>query len=195
MKKLAPFWHLLGGCLLLTACVPKTSVILLPDESGKVGSVIVHDGKQATVLDKAYTRIKSQQSTPEQLDEKTVNTQYAKLLKAQPRKAPVVQLCFITGISQLNAQSEKAVDEMVNTVRDNMPTEITLIGHADTTGSDETNLRLAQERADMVKRLLQQHIPAGETLAITAYGSKTLLVPTAPNVDEPRNRCVEVLIL
>ncbi|MFN2435557.1 MAG: OmpA family protein [Desulfotignum sp.] len=72
--------------------------------------------------------------------------------------------------------------------------QVSIIGHTDTVGNEDTNKRLSLKRAETVRSLL---IDAGisiEVIKIRAHGKNDPLVPTGPNVSEPRNRRVEIFV-
>ena len=74
--------------------------------------------------------------------------------------------------------------------------EVVVIGHTDTTGSDDYNDRLSLQRAERIRaRLLQRGlgIPPDNVVAV-GRGKRELLVPTPDQVAEPKNRRVELHI-
>ncbi len=80
-------------------------------------------------------------------------------------------------------------------LRDRKPTEITVFGHADSSGSDERNLKLSADRARLVADMLRAHDPDVGPIKIQFFGDKAPLVPSPPGVPEPRNRRAEIVIL
>jgi outer membrane protein OmpA-like peptidoglycan-associated protein len=70
-----------------------------------------------------------------------------------------------------------------------------IIGHTDSTGSPDYNMRLSQRRADAVKEwLVRRYNMNPAKLETMGRGSQELLVPVG-NVDEQApNRRVEVLL-
>jgi outer membrane protein OmpA-like peptidoglycan-associated protein len=67
-------------------------------------------------------------------------------------------------------------------------------GHTDTTGDRQLNLTLSQRRAETVVSYLTQKFPqAGGRLTAVGKGQSDLPVPTAAQVDEPRNRIVRIV--
>ena len=73
-------------------------------------------------------------------------------------------------------------------------TRIEVNGYTDTSGTPKYNLGLSIRRANAVKaELIKDGVPES---AITAqgFGDTHLLVPTGPNVREPQNRRVEIII-
>ena len=72
---------------------------------------------------------------------------------------------------------------------------MTLTGHTDTVGSQDLNMALSQRRADAVRNaLVREGVPAA---AITAggQGEASLPVQTADNIDERRNRSVDIAVV
>lgn len=176
-----------------------TTVILLPDESGKVGAVTVKTQEDFRVVDKAYhfvaTKGAVHLSETREMSEAQVNKEYADLLKAQPAKPSSFILYFATGSSDLNEESRAMLPQVIAKIKEQAATEISIIGHSDTTGSDEINNKLSLERAIVVEKMLKDSMPSLDKVEVKSFGSKDPLVPTPLNVDEPRNRRVEILIL
>lgn len=185
--------------LFLSGC-SGTTLILMPDESGKVGAITVKTEGDFRVIDKAYYSVtakdgSSRLSETQGLNEAQVNQEYADLLKAQPAKPSSFMLYFVTGSSGLVKESQAIIPQIIKRIKTQMPTEINIIGHTDTTGSDNINDKLSLERARAVEKILKDSIPSLDGVSVRFFGSKDLLVPTPPNVNEPRNRRVEIVIL
>jgi outer membrane protein OmpA-like peptidoglycan-associated protein len=69
-------------------------------------------------------------------------------------------------------------------------------GHTDTVGPDESNQTLSEQRAQTVAAYLESHFNiAAERLQPVGVGKAGLAVPTADQVNEPRNRRVAVITL
>jgi outer membrane protein OmpA-like peptidoglycan-associated protein len=68
-----------------------------------------------------------------------------------------------------------------------------IAGHTDTVGRNEDNLRLSLRRAEAISTWFRKR---GLTLPIAyeGFGESSLLVKTADNVDEPRNRRVDYIL-
>ena len=178
---------------------PATTVILLPDEDGKVGAVTLKTQDDSTQITQAYQLVSAMKestrlATPQQLTAAQVQQGYAKVLKAQPGK-PFSFLLYFSAGAELTPQSQAAIAQIVDKIRDRMPTEVFVIGHTDSTGTEEANTRISRERATTVQKLLKSSMPSLDRMTIQSFGSKDLLVPTGPDVNEPRNRRVEVVIL
>ena len=73
-------------------------------------------------------------------------------------------------------------------------TRIEVNGYTDTSGTPKYNQGLSIRRADAVAaQLVKDGVPKG-AIAIQGFGETHLLVPTGPNVREPQNRRVEIII-
>jgi len=72
--------------------------------------------------------------------------------------------------------------------------QLTLVGHADSSGSADYNLGLSQRRAKNVRAVLEDGGMSSPRLADSGVGETDLAVPTADGVREPRNRRVTVIV-
>jgi outer membrane protein OmpA-like peptidoglycan-associated protein len=72
--------------------------------------------------------------------------------------------------------------------------DISVVGHADATGSDAENLALSLRRADTVRDALTAAGVPTDVIEVTYHGPNNPRVPTPRGVPEPRNRRVEVTI-
>ena len=68
-----------------------------------------------------------------------------------------------------------------------------IAGHTDTVGAAPYNVKLSQARAQSIARWFKAH---GLRIAVAyeGFGEYALAVPTADNVDEPRNRRVDYIL-
>jgi outer membrane protein OmpA-like peptidoglycan-associated protein len=73
-------------------------------------------------------------------------------------------------------------------------TRIEVNGYTDTSGTAQYNMGLSIRRASAVQaELIKDGVPA-QAITIQGFGETHLLVPTGPNVREPQNRRVEIVI-
>jgi hypothetical protein len=73
-------------------------------------------------------------------------------------------------------------------------TKIEVNGYTDTSGTPQYNMGLSIRRANTVAaELVKDGVPKA-AIAIQGFGETHLLVPTGPNVREPQNRRVEIII-
>ena len=178
-------------------------VVVLPEEGGKVGAVVVTDDqKRQTTLDKAYASARTDspgmfdrspvmKAGPSSAEE--VSKSFGPALAARPAR-PVSLVLYFTEGSTLSDESKAVVDRMFAEIAKRPAAEITVIGHTDTVGNDAFNDKLSLERAQAVREILiGMGVPAPNITA-AGRGRRELLVPTGDNVNEPRNRRVELSV-
>lgn len=73
-------------------------------------------------------------------------------------------------------------------------TALAVNGYSDTAGPPERAQSLSQARAEAVARALSADGLDIRRIAARGLGATHLKIPTAPNVSEPRNRRIEILI-
>lgn len=184
--------------IILSACGSKTTVILLPEENGKTGSVIVNNKNNSQVLDRVYTyasvdsdsaKISVKETTPDEINDK-----YQRLLNASPQKSVSILLYFEHDSSRLTTESQALIPKIFEIAKERSPSEISVIGHTDSKGSLKHNNQLALERAEAVGMLLRNSDIALKDLTIKSHGENDPLVRTGDNVSEAKNRRVEIMI-
>ncbi|MDR6232997.1 peptidoglycan-associated lipoprotein [Pseudomonas psychrotolerans] len=185
----------LGGC----ASPPQTSVVLMPDEDGHVGAVSIANPGGRQTLDQGYAQVTvaqpGQAPTPPQVVSQTIfDQQHRQILAAQPSPPKTFTLNFLSDSMELTPQSKALLPEVLETARQRLPTEISVFGHADASGTPAYNLDLSAQRARKVAALLQRLDPH-LVVNVDFFGDKVPLVPSRPGKSEPRNRRVEILIL
>lgn len=117
---------------------------------------------------------------------------------APAAEAPSISLnvLFATNSAELTPQARRVLDELGRalTSADLSPYRFRIEGHTDTTGSPAYNQMLSERRADAVRDYLVQRFGISRTrLETIGLGQTQLAVPTASNVDEPRNRRVHIV--
>lgn len=190
-------WFLLlivSGC-----CGPRNLFVLLPDEDGKTGRIAVSNpaGSQeisapyqmsrVTAADRAPTPAKA--VTPAQ-----VQALFGPALAAQPQAAIPFLLYFQAGSTNLTAESAGQIEQILRSAAERAPVDISVVGHTDTVGSRELNAQLALRRATEIGNLLIEHGIRQDQLEVSSHGEDNLLIPTADEMPEPRNRRVEVRV-
>lgn len=92
----------------------------------------------------------------------------------------------------LGSGALNVLDAVVDEVNKNPPNAINVVGHADTSGAQDYNQRLAFRRANAVKDALVQRGIDPAMIVVDARGENELLVATPDNVREPANRRVNI---
>ncbi len=127
-----------------------------------------------------------------------VAPQQAAAPAAVPAEAPAISLTvrFTSGSAELTDQARRVLDELGKALMsdDLRPYRFRIEGHTDTVGSAAANQSLSERRADAVRVYLTSRF-GGEAsrLVSIGLGETRLAVATEDNVDEPRNRRVQIV--
>lgn len=141
--------------------------------------VVMHDGGKARAAD----------ITAEQLRGKL-----AKALEAQPLPAKRFTLYFIEGSDTLTVDSQATVKAVFAEIKQRPAPDLIVVGHTDRVGSITANDQLATRRANTMRDQLIKLGIDPENIQASGRGERDPLVPTADEIEEPRNRRVEILV-
>jgi outer membrane protein OmpA-like peptidoglycan-associated protein len=174
-------------------------VVLVPEPDGSAGKVAVSNAGETRLLQRPWeaTELKGPgraPGVPTVLDEAQVRQAFGPVLAIEVPPPAHFILYFEPGTAQLTEQSKDLLATIAAAVVERQSVEVGVVGHTDTAGTKEFNYRLALERARQVGRLLEGLGVAPEVLRIDSFGEEDLLVPTADEAPEPRNRRVEVTV-
>lgn len=184
---------LIIGC----ASEPTLRTVLLPDQAGHTGAVVVTSPQGEVTLSKPYIGADvypDRKAETKSFDETAVQKQFGPALAALPQRPVSYILYFIEGRDELRPDSKPMLNRMKRELERRPFPQITVIGHTDTLGSHATNDALSLKRAEAVRRILVASGIAASGIETAGRGSRELLIPTGDNVAEPRNRRVEISI-
>jgi outer membrane protein OmpA-like peptidoglycan-associated protein len=185
--------------LLVSAC-SKTMVVLVPDPSGAVGKVTVTPKLGFShLLEKPMESINTypvsilpgggniitMESLPETLKE---------TLRNEPEYRSQYIFYFNSGSVQLNEESLGKISAAVQKIAATKSCDVVSIGHSDSVGDEDYNVKLSTQRAEAVKEMLVAAGVASECIETISYGESDPLVKSGDNVDESVNRRVEIEI-
>ncbi len=92
--------------------------------------------------------------------------------------------------------NEALIDEMARALKEHPGIKkIEIEGHTDDSGPGEYNLKLSQERAEVVKRALERRQVAAQRLVPHGYGEQRPVAPNVTRAGRAKNRRVEFTIL
>jgi len=179
---------MLAGC---ASKVPADTVVVLPGPDGKTGTVVVQRGSERHQLDQPYAS--SRAGAPvTRLSEPEVRQTFGTTLDALPARPTSFVLYFVTATDELTSGSKGELQKVLAALKQRGVPDVVVIGHTDTVGEAATNDKLSAQRAERVKGFLVEiGIPA-DRIQTAGRGERELLVQTADNVEEPRNRRVEI---
>lgn len=183
----------------LGACSGGDRVVLLADPDGHVGRVQISStaGTQVLEQEKTATSVASATAAParpESVSDQTIGTVWGDALAAMPPRPRTVLLYFKTGGAELRDESQPEIPRIAALLRDWSHPHLLVAGHADSTGSDETNIKVSRERAETVRDMLVKMGVPTAAIEATSHGKRNPLIKTPDGVAEPRNRRVSVTI-
>lgn len=185
--------RLLAPALLLAlAGCAQNYVVLLPDDDGTLGRVVVTSPTDSIELSQKSQGafIGGPQRDTFFLSPDELQKDFGAALAASPKKPSSYLLYFEAGLSSLTASSLAEIPKIKDDLAHRPGADMSVIGHSDTRGDALANYQLGLTRATQVAEL----IGSAQRLSVLSHGEKNLLVKTADEVDEPRNRRVEVIV-
>ncbi len=184
--------------LLLAACsTPGTRVVLLPQADGKPSAVVVRAKDGEEVLSQPYQRATAAvgaKGAPvvDQADAAKVQAENKPLFDMRPPLPQRYTVYFELGGTTLTPASQQIMTDALAAALSRSGGDIVVTGHTDTKGTVEQNDELSRRRAQEVAQLfVERQFPANRIEAV-GRGERELAVPTADDVDEPRNRRVTI---
>jgi outer membrane protein OmpA-like peptidoglycan-associated protein len=192
--------------LVLAACghtpgSPSTAdvvVAVLPEEGGKVGTVVVHPTSGDTkVLNSAYAGAHLRGAGKVEsvtLDRPQVDRTFGAALSALPIPPVSYLVYFLEGSDELTPESHANLSRIAAELANRPAAEVAVIGHTDLVGNDQYNDALSTQRAQRVRdELVRAHVPP-ERIEVAARGKREPLFRTAEGVADPRYRRVEISV-
>ncbi|HEX7523011.1 MAG TPA: OmpA family protein [Candidatus Deferrimicrobium sp.] len=193
--------------LLAAACAtpPKPSpppsrdiIVLLPDDQGKTGSIVVSSAGVERRLDQPGQAVTVEAGSPPGLP--TVMSGQEVLAIAGPALAALPKpparfiLYFEHDSVCLTMESHALLMTVLDAIRARASVDISVVGHTDTVGKKKYNYALSLRRARTVASFLLGKGVDPSALHVTSHGKDNPLVPTGDQVHEPRNRRVEITV-
>jgi outer membrane protein OmpA-like peptidoglycan-associated protein len=185
--------------LLISCASRKTLVVLLPEDDGQAGEVVVESKGGTQVLTEPHqaTEVKAADvspTAPVTMKEEEVLRIFGKALDALPEPPIRFLLYFISGTPELTADSKRQIPEILRAIEARRSTNIAIVGHTDRVGSREKNQKLGLDRAISVRNILVSSGIDPSGIGVVSHGEDNPLVETEDNIEEPRNRRVEITV-
>jgi outer membrane protein OmpA-like peptidoglycan-associated protein len=174
-------------------------VVLLPDQTdGAVGraSVTTPTGSVELAAARASVSVAPNRPMPPVtvMSEADVQRLFGDVIAALPMAPEQFTLHFLFESDSLTDESRALLPRILQAARTHPFPDVAVIGHTDTTGSATGNYDLGLRRANSIRsRLIDAGIERG-LIDVTSHGEADLLVKTADEVADPRNRRVEITI-
>ncbi|WP_394753608.1 OmpA family protein [Crenothrix sp.] len=194
MKRSTVFFAMFG--FMLAGC-SGTTVVLVPDASGKVGKVSVKTkaGEQLLSQAGASTFAGKADKLPTQVevfDNTKIQDMFGTALANEPAPPLHYTLLFPSGSAELPSDATAQLKTVYQSIQTRNSCDTSVIGHSDRTGDNNTNKGISLQRAESVANVLKMAGLKGDCLDVRYYGENDPAVPTADEVAEPRNRRVEI---
>ncbi len=183
--------------LCATGCATsKSYVVLMESPDGSTGAIVVQTANGTTRVDKKLNAVA--------LDGKTANTfaveppcvqqDFSAALGAQPALPVTFRLYFDSGTANLTKESKTEFQNVLTTLRERGPSAVSVIGHTDTEGKSRWNEQIGLKRAKAIAEMFKKERIEVIELVVTSHGESNLLIKTADDTAEPRNRRVEIIV-
>jgi len=174
-------------------------IVLLPDPDGGGPGRAAVTSASATV-DLAAARDATQvvgnrrPTPPAALDDARIQQVFGDALSALPPAPKSFTLYFQFDSDELTPDTRALLPDILRIVKERPVPDVVAIGHTDTTGSAASNYQLGLRRAARVRDLLVEAGLDATLIAVTSAGEGELLIHTADETPEPRNRRVEIAV-
>lgn len=190
---LAAAW--LGACASPPPPKPVSYVVLLENPDGSTGKIVVKGGQGEQLIDQARTGAPLDGSKPAApIGAEQIERDFGAALAARPPLPERFLLYFESGGAKLTAESAALLPKIIENAARRPSVDVSIIGHTDTVGKAEDNAALGLKRAQMIGEMIREKGLKVEALSIESHGERNLLVRTADETAEPRNRRVEISI-
>jgi outer membrane protein OmpA-like peptidoglycan-associated protein len=174
------------------------TIVLLPDDQGKTGAIVVSSAGVERRLDRPGETVTVEPGSPPGPPTVTPGPEVLAIagpaLAALPKPPVRFILYFEHDSVNLTAESRAILKSVLATIRERAPVDVSVVGHTDTVGRREYNYVLSLKRAEAVAAILRGKGVDPSVLDITSHGKDNPLVPTGDQVPEPRNRRVEITV-
>ena len=184
----------LGGC-----GAPGNLIVLLDNPDGREGSILIKNAAGERVLDTPgqVTGVFGADTAPIApiaLAPGRIQEVFGATFAAHPKAPATFVLYFRTGATMLTRDSRVTVEDVFDDVRTRNFPVVAVIGHTDRSGSARKNEVLGLRRAQSVADRLVDAGADPKRIEVSSHGETNPLIPTADNVNERRNRRVEITV-
>ncbi|NKB57135.1 MAG: OmpA family protein [Alphaproteobacteria bacterium] len=194
-------YALLLAALFASACAEprlgKSLVVVLPDETGKVGAVEFDDGKNKVLLNKALSAAKvTNAGKVESVDvtQNDVDDIFKATLASLPALPKRFRLYFKGDSAALTDASREDFEKVFSNIASRQAYEVEVTGHTDRVGDTAYNETLSIRRATAIRDKLVERGINADLIFVYGRGEWDLLVKTKDNRHEALNRRVEIMV-
>jgi len=173
---------------------PELFAVIPHGGDGHIGSIVVHRGGKAEVVNTAYgaQRIDDEGLRKASITPEEIKKDFAETIAALPPHPAHFTLYFLEGSDELTPESRKELKRVFLELKQRPLPDIAVTGHADAVGGMKYNDQLSKSRAERMREILVQKGLASDRITVAGRGKREPLVKTDNGVPEPRNRRVEI---
>jgi outer membrane protein OmpA-like peptidoglycan-associated protein len=190
-----------SGCCCFIPAEAETVVVVVPSRhDGHVGAVVVGQGEDRKVLDTAYASAHSSTTgriravALKQAEVEELRRTFAAASTALPERAETYKLYFDLASDSLTPESSQILEDVLGEVARRAAAEVIVTGHSDTLGTLEANEALSLRRAERVRDMIVARGVDPAIITAVGRGKSDLEVETGEDVEEVRNRRVEITV-
>jgi outer membrane protein OmpA-like peptidoglycan-associated protein len=196
-----PALFFVSGCCCFIPAEAETLVVVVPSRhDGHVGAVVVTRGERRQLLDTAYVAARSGPTgeivrtalQPREVEE--LRTTFAEASEALPTRVLTYRLYFEFGSETLTEDSKRTLDAVLGDIASRSAAEILVVGHSDNPGTPEANDALSLRRAELMRELIVARGVPPDAISAIGVGARQPEVETLGDVEEARNRRVEITV-
>ena len=194
---------LTGACAspppVVVPTAPRDLIVLTTNpEDGAVGAATVTTTAGAVVLTRVNEGVQVQLGSappvPAVVPAADLQRIFGDALAVMPPAARRYVLYFEAGSDTLTPAARELVPEILALVQSRAQSDVSVVGHTDTTGAAPANVELGLRRAALVRDLLVAAGLDGALVEVVSHGESNPLAATPDNTAEARNRRVEVTV-
>ena len=188
------------GCATKAPQSSKSTLILLSDENGHTGEVIVSTDSGSRVVNQQGFGVimyggGEAPSEPFAVSEEEIQTTFKQALSNTPAPTLNFKLYFESGNTVLVKESEAILENILSAIQETASPRVGIVGHSDRAGDKTFNEKLSMRRAETIrKKFIEMGVSPDSIVETTSHGENNPAVWTEDGVAEPRNRRVEVII-
>jgi outer membrane protein OmpA-like peptidoglycan-associated protein len=195
MKKIL---FLILSFFLFIGCSSKSTIVLI-DNNKEHNAIVISNSEGSITLDKTgnYVDLKSQNRLPKKvkkMSQAEINERFKETLEAEPLPPEQFIVYFKKNSTELIDESKNVLEKAMKSIKKRRPCLVDIVGHTDTVGSEEKNMKVSLKRAKYIQAILLKNKINPQILTVKGYGEIELMVATADNVSEEKNRNVEIFV-
>jgi outer membrane protein OmpA-like peptidoglycan-associated protein len=196
-----PALFFVSGCCCFIPAEAETVVVVVPSRhDGHVGAVVVSRGDDTQLLNTAYVSARSGSTgrirtvALKQSEVEELRKTFAAASEALPERAETYKLYFDLASDNLTPESSQMLENVLDEVARRAAAEVIVTGHSDTLGTLETNEALSLRRAGRVRDMIIARGVDPAIVTAVGRGKSELEIETGEDVEEVRNRRVEITV-